>query len=126
MYIEEQLKELQKQMEDLQLKIKYFQAKGGEEILTPEEFAQKTKLNQNTVYCWIREGRIKVLPNLGKALWIPMSQFYEPEEEIAHPVFSDILAGVSLQPFRAATLRVFYFYMDLITFFSYWRYIICL
>lgn len=81
MYLEERVASLEKMIEDLQKEIRRLEARSSEDILTPKEFAQKSKLNENTVYCWIREGRIRVLPNLGTALRIPMSQFYEHQEK---------------------------------------------
>ncbi len=77
MYIEEQLKELKESVELMQKEIEHLKVKSSEQILTPKEFAEMTSINQNTVYTWIREGRIKTLPNLGTAIRIPMSQFYE-------------------------------------------------
>lgn len=82
MFIEEQIKELKEQIEDLSNEVTYLKAKSSEQILTPEEFSELTKINRNTVYCWIREGRIQVLPNLGMAKRIPMSQFYETSEKL--------------------------------------------
>lgn len=79
MYLEERVEYMEKVIENLQLEIKRLEARSAEEILTPKEFAKKSKLNENTVYGWIREGRIKILPNLGTALRIPMSQFYEEQ-----------------------------------------------
>lgn len=61
----------------MQDKIDEMQRRNTDEILTPKEFAEKVKLSENTVYCWVREGRIKALPNLGTAIRIPMSQFYD-------------------------------------------------
>ena len=86
MYLEERLEAMEKIIENLQQEIRTLEAKSADEILTPKEFAERAKLNENPVYCWIREGRIKTLPNLGTALRIPMSQFYEEhkEKEIAH------------------------------------------
>lgn len=82
MYIEERVSQLEELIKDLQFEIKRLEARSAEDVLTPKEFAEKAKLNENTVYCWIREGRIKILPNLGTALRIPMSQFYKQEEEV--------------------------------------------
>lgn len=81
MFIEERVDKMEKRIEELQREIKRLEACSGEEVLTPEEFAQRSKINKNTVYCWIREGKIKILPNLGTAKRIPMSQFYEREKE---------------------------------------------
>ena len=77
MYIEVQIAEIQKKIERMQDKIEEMQRRNTDEILTPKEFAEKVKLSENTVYCWVREGRIKALPNLGTAIRIPMSQFYD-------------------------------------------------
>ena len=56
-----------------------------DEYLTPKEFAHRMKFSENTVYCWIREGKIETLPNLGSAYRIPMSQFYK-KNKIAEEV----------------------------------------
>ncbi len=32
-----------------------------EELLTPQEVAQKLKIDMSTVYRWIREGRLKAV-----------------------------------------------------------------
>ena len=68
MYIEEQIAQMQRQMNDMEKEIKRLRGRNTGEILTPEEFAEKFKLNKNTVYCWVREGKIKALPNLCVAL----------------------------------------------------------
>lgn len=82
MYLEERIDELEKLTEQLANEITKLKQRNTGEILTPKEFAHKTKLNENTVYCWIREGKIKVIPNLGTALRIPMSQFYDMENPV--------------------------------------------
>ena len=81
MYLEERIDELERLTEQLTDEIVKLKQRNTGEILTPKEVAHKTKLNENTVYCWIREGKIKVIPNLGTALRIPMSQFYDSEEK---------------------------------------------
>lgn len=81
MYLEERIDELERLTEQLTNEILELKQRNTGEILTPKEFAHRTKLNENTVYCWIREGKIKVIPNLGTALRIPMSQFYDAEEK---------------------------------------------
>ncbi len=83
MYIEERVDKMEQAIEDLQKEIQKLQGKNTDEILTPKEFAAKAKLNENTVYCWIREGRIRILPNLGKAIRIPMSQFYDEDGSVS-------------------------------------------
>ena len=77
MYIEEQIAEMQQTIRDMQDEIKRLRRRNTGEVLTPKELAEKLKLNENTVYCWVREGKIKALPNLGTAVRIPMSQFYD-------------------------------------------------
>ncbi len=81
MYLEERIDKMEETITDLQKEIIKLHQRNSDEILTPKEFAHKAKLSENTVYCWIREGKIKVLPNLGTALRIPMSQFYNDEEQ---------------------------------------------
>ena len=83
MYLEERIKHLEEIIKELEEKLIKFEANYNDQVLTPKEFAQFAKINENTVYLWIRNKRIKVLPNLGTALRIPLSQFYEkrkPEE----------------------------------------------
>lgn len=78
---EERVEQMEKTIEDLRQEIAHLKSQKADDILTPKEFAKRVSLNENTVYCWIRKGRIHILPNLGAALRIPMSQFYESEEE---------------------------------------------
>ena len=79
MYLEERIDKMEETITDLQKEIIKLHQRNSDEILTPKEFAHKAKLSENTVYCWIREGKIKVLPNLGTALRIHMNQFYDDE-----------------------------------------------
>ena len=81
MYLEERVESLEKTCKELSNRILMLEARGKDEILTPAEFSKRIKVNQNTVYCWIREGKIKTLANIGTALRIPMSQFYEDESD---------------------------------------------
>lgn len=81
MYLEERVESLEKLCKELSNHILMLEARGKDEILTPAEFSKRIKVNQNTVYCWIREGKIKTLANIGTALRIPMSQFYEDESD---------------------------------------------
>lgn len=80
MYLEERIDQLEKQINKMNREIERLNRKSTDEILTPKEFAQRAKLNENTVYCWIRAGKIKIIPGLGTALRIPMSQFYDAKE----------------------------------------------
>lgn len=81
MYLEERIDQMEETIKKLQMEILKLERRNSDEILTPKEFAQKVKLSENTVYLWIRSGKIKVLPNLGTALRIPMSQFYDEEAQ---------------------------------------------
>lgn len=84
MYIEQQIEELKKAVDDLEKDIEHLKARDSERILTPKEFAALTKINENTVYTWIREGKIKILANLGTAKRIPMSQFYGEDDPLQY------------------------------------------
>lgn len=86
MYLEERVEALEKLCKELSDHILMLEARGNDEILTPAEFSKRVKVNQNTVYCWIREGKIKILANIGTALRIPMSQFYEDDSEELLPL----------------------------------------
>lgn len=91
MYLEQRIASLEELCNQLSEQIMILEARGKDEILTPTEFAKRVKVSQNTVYCWIREGRIKTLDNLGTALRIPMSQFYEEEVSAKQSaVFTDV------------------------------------
>lgn len=100
MYIEEQIAQMQRQMNDMEKEIKRLRGRNTGEILTPEEFAEKFKLNKNTVYCWVREGKIKALPNLGTAIRIPVSQFFDMGEVDIKESKSDELKADFLKAVR--------------------------
>lgn len=77
MYIEQQIETLSKQVKNLQEEMTNMKRKTSEKILTPKEFAELVQINENTVYTWIRQGKIEILSGLGAAKRIPMSQFYK-------------------------------------------------
>lgn len=81
MYLEQRIEQMEETIKNLKDEILKLQSRNADEILTPKEFAQRAKLSENTVYLWIRSGQIKVLPNLGTALRIPMSQFYDEDAQ---------------------------------------------
>lgn len=81
MYLEERVDLLEELCKNLIRQIQTLQVKGNDEYLTPLELAKRLHVSQNTIYIWIKEGRIKTLKNLGTAYRIPMSQFYEEEVE---------------------------------------------
>lgn len=81
MYLEQKVEMLENVCEALSEQVRMLQARGNDEYLTPMECAQRLRVSQNTIYVWIKEGRIKTLKNLGTAYRIPMSQFYETEEK---------------------------------------------
>lgn len=85
MFLEERVESLKETIQKLQNEIRFLKKQSADEYLTPKEFAHRMKFSENTVYCWIREGKIETLPNLGSAYRIPMSQFYK-KNKIAEEV----------------------------------------
>ncbi|MCP1101962.1 excisionase family DNA binding protein [Aequitasia blattaphilus] len=82
-YLEERIDKLEKLVIQQAAEIEGLKSQNMEQLLlTPEEFSKVAKINLNTVYTWIREGRIKKAEALGRAIRIPMSQFSDssPEE----------------------------------------------
>lgn len=106
MYLEQKVELLEKMIDEMQQKITYLEVKGTEQILTPEEFSKLFKINQNTVYCWIREGRIKILPNLGTAKRIPMSQFYETSDNGNSPKTKKKKSDQKMDDLKAEFMRM--------------------
>ncbi|MGF6990383.1 putative transcriptional regulator [Lachnospiraceae bacterium PM6-15] len=81
-YLEERVEKLEEKIERLSEMYENQLRINTSQILTPEEFAEVAKMNISTVYDWVRLGKIRKLPNLGKAIRIPMNQFFEePFEE---------------------------------------------
>jgi len=48
--------------------------KDEEKMKTVKEFAEQFKVNKNTVYAWIWQGKIKAI-KIGRAIRIPESEF---------------------------------------------------
>lgn len=78
MYIEEQIKVLSEEVEQLKEKVSMYEARGSERFVTPKELAEMMNCSANTIYVKIRSGEIHATRRAGDPR-IPMSQFYKTD-----------------------------------------------
>lgn len=78
MYIEEQIKALSEEVEQLKEKVSMYEARSSERFVTAEELAEIMQCAPNTIYVKIRSGEIYASRKTGGPR-IPMSQFYKTD-----------------------------------------------
>ena len=110
MYLEERIEKLEEPVKELSDKVEHLESVNHDKWVSAKELSMLMGCSTNNIYIKIRSGEIYATKKLGALPRIPLSQFYEQEQE--KPITVREKPQAKQKPQRELTMKEIVFGRD--------------